>query len=122
MTVDPTGSDRGDIKRPTPEVEHSPEVQRAIDRMRSEGWTASPLVFHGDEVRGDLSAYEAARFLGMEDRVPRRSLADVFSEAGVDFEQVSSRLGSGAGSSDRRGMFEDYLRELPRHVRDKYGI
>lgn len=93
--------------------------EELVERMREEGWTGSPLVVHGDQVVGGTERYEAARFLGMENEVPRITLEEIYEEAGVDFPQVASREG---GPSPEEEMFEDYLRELPRHVRDKYEL
>lgn len=119
----PPASGSGEMAEPSEideeTLEPSPEVQELIQRMESEGWSGSPLVVHGDEVVGGLGRYEAARFLGMEDEVPTITLDEVFREAGMDMGQVASR--AGGGDADRE-LFQDYLRELPRHVRDKYEI
>lgn len=101
-------------RRPTGEPD-----EELVERMREEGWSGSPLVMHGDQVVGGVERYDAARFLGMENEVPRITLEEVYAEAGVDFPQVGSREG---GPPPEEELFEDYLRELPRHVRDKYEL
>lgn len=107
-------ADETEGRRPTGEPD-----EELVEQLRSEGWTGSPLVMHGDEVVGGAERYNAARFLGMEDDVPRVTLEEVYEEAGVDFPQVGSREG---GPPPEEEMFEDYLRDLPRHVRDKYEL
>lgn len=87
--------------------------------MERNGWSGSPLVVHGDQVLSGQERYEAARFLGIEEEVPRVTLEDVYAEAGVDMPQVASPQG---GADADQQFFEDYLRDLPRHVRDKYEL
>lgn len=94
-------------------------IQKLARQMEQEGWTGSPLVVHGDQVISDQDRYEAARFLGMEDEVPRITLEDIYAEAGMDLPQIGSPEG---GPPPGEELFEDYLRELPRHVRDKYEL
>lgn len=90
-----------------------------VEELREEGWQWSPLVVHGGSVVGSLSRYQAARFLGMEDQVPTITLEEVYEEAGVDFAQVA---GPAEEVDSRREFFEDYLRDLPTHVREKYDL
>ena len=103
----------------TTDPDRERRVRALADEIEREGWTGSPLVVHGDQVVGGLERYEAARFLGMEDEVPRITLEEVFAEAGVDMPQVGSPEG---GPSAGEEMFEDYLRGLPRHIADKYEL
>ena len=104
--------------RPTGEPGRE-RVQELARTMKDEGWQGSPLVVHGDQVVGGLDRYEAARFLGIEKEVPTVTLEEVFQEAGVDMPQVASREG---GPPSGQELFEDYLRDLPRHVREKYEL
>ena len=95
------------------------ETRALVEELREEGWQWSPLVMHSGSVVGGLRRYEAARFLGMEDEVPRITLKDVYREAGVDFPQVAGpREEVDAG----RELFEDYLRDLPTHIQEKYDL
>lgn len=97
----------------------APEIRELAARMDDEGWVGSPLVVHGDDVVGGLRRYEAARFLGMEDEAPTITLKEVFEEAGVDMPQVAAAEG---GPGPEKGIFQDYLRDLPRHIREKYEL
>lgn len=99
--------------------ERETRVRALARELERDGWTGSPLVVHGDQVLGGRDRYEAARFLGIEDEVPRVGLEDVYAEAGMDLPQIASQEGS---PSSGEQMFEDYLRGLPRHVRDKYEL
>lgn len=94
-------------------------IRELADEMREMGWTGSPLVVHGDQVLSGAERYEAARFLGREEEVPRVTLVEIFAEAGMDMPQIASPEG---GTRPDNEFFEDYLRDLPRHVRDKYEI
>jgi hypothetical protein len=89
--------------------------------LEASGWTGSPLVVHGDEVLNWNDDFDAARIIGLEDMVPRVTLEEVFAEAGMDMSQISSPEGEERGAPERE-FFEDYLRSLPEHIRDKYGI
>lgn len=92
-------------------------VRELAEQIEREGWTGSPLVVHGEQVVGGLDRYEAARFLGIEDEVPRITLEELFDEAGMDMPQIASE-----DADPDEQFFEDYLRDLPRHVRDKYEL
>jgi len=92
-------------------------ARELAEELEREGRTWSPLVVHGDEVLGGLDHYEAAVFLGMEEQVAHLTLEDLFLEAGMDMPQIASPDGDPEDE-----LFEDYLRELPRHIRDKYEI
>lgn len=94
-------------------------ARRLVDELREEGWSWSPLVVHSGSVVGGLNRYNAARFLGMEDEAPTITLEEVFEEAGVDFPQVA---GPSEELDSRREFFEDYLRDLPDHIREKYKL
>ncbi|MBW3534321.1 MAG: ParB N-terminal domain-containing protein [Gemmatimonadetes bacterium] len=94
-------------------------IRELAEEMREMGWAGSPLVVHGDQVLSGAERYEAARFLGREDEVPTITLVEVFEEAGMDMPQIASEEG---GIESEGEFFEDYLRDLPRHVRDKYEI
>jgi hypothetical protein len=92
------------------------------EEIRSAGFDdVTPLVVHGDEVIGWNDDFEAARIVGLEDMVPRITLQQVFEEAGMDMSQIASPDGEEEGASERE-FYEDYLRSLPEHIRDKYGI
>lgn len=94
-------------------------IEALARELDEEGWTGSPLVVHGDQVVGGLERYEAARSLGIQAEVPRIPLAEVFREAGMDLPQIASESG---GTTPARELFHDYLRELPRHIREKYEL
>ncbi len=81
----------------------------------------SPLVAHGDEVIGWNDDFDAARIVGIEHMVPRITLPELFAEAGLDMPQIASPDGEERGASERE-FYEDYLRTLPEHIRDSYGI
>lgn len=95
------------------------ETRALVEELREEGWHWSPLVVHSGSVVGGVERYNAARFLGMEDEVPTVTLEEVYEEAGVDFAQVA---GPGGELDSGREFFEDYLRGLPEHIRDKYDL
>lgn len=94
-------------------------IEELAEEMREMGWKGSPLVVHGDQVLSGAERYEAARFLGREDEVPTITLVELFEEAGMDMPQIASEEG---GTEPDAEFFEDYLRDLPRHVRDKYEL
>ena len=97
-------------------------VRLRAEEIRGAGLDdVTPLVVHGDEVIGWNDDYDAARIVGLEDMVPRITLAQVFDEAGMDMPQISSPDGEEEGASERE-FYEDYLRSLPEHIRDKYGL
>lgn len=107
-----------DARADAPEVD--PDRVEALAReMEERGWTGSPLVVHGDQVVGGLERYEAARSLGIQAEAPRVPLDEVFREAGMDMPQIASEPG---GTTPARELFHDYLRDLPRHIREKYEL
>lgn len=109
-------------KAPDPTTGKEPSRERIhelAEQMRQMGWQGSPLVVHADQVLSGAERYEAARFLGREDEVPTISLQELFEEAGMDMPQISSPEGNTDPESD---FFEDYLRDLPEHIRDKYEV
>ena len=103
-----------------PLLEATEEEQEAVEALREMGWSGAPFVTHEGElvVAGDL--YEAAEQLGLSERIPRIELREVFREAGYDLDEVER--GYGPEHDPAEVLAEDFLRELPRHVRDKYGI
>lgn len=102
----------------TREERRQTRIRELAEALAEDGWEWSPLVVHGDEVLGGLDHYEAARYLGIDDGVPRVTLEEVFAEAGLDMPDIAT-----PDAEDPHGEFyEDYLRELPRHIRDKYEI
>jgi hypothetical protein len=98
-------------------------IQRRAEEIREAGvrGDVTPLVVHGDEVIGWNDDYDAAKIVGLEEMVPRITLQQVFEEAGMDMAQISDPSGEEEGAEDRE-FFEDYLRSLPEHIRDKYGL
>ena len=105
--------------RPEGDEDRQARVRELARDMEQNGWTGSPLVVNGDQVLGGQERYEAARSLGMENDVPRVGLEDLYAEAGMDMPQIASEQ----GATDAEDQFhEDYLRDLPRHIRDKYEI
>jgi hypothetical protein len=108
--------------RNAPDPGREERVRLRAEEIRGTDFdTLTPLVVHGDEVIGWNDDFEAARIIGLEDMVPRVTLEQVFAEAGMDMTQISSPDGEEEGASERE-FFEDYLRSLPEHIRDKYGI
>ncbi|HET9950017.1 MAG TPA: hypothetical protein VFQ22_13930 [Longimicrobiales bacterium] len=90
-----------------------------LEELRALGWTGVPFVVHDGEVVGNKGLYQAAEELGIADRVPRVGLREVFREAGFDLDQFAE----GYEPHEGEEVFaEDYLSELPRHIRDKYSI
>lgn len=90
-----------------------------FEELRELGWTGTPFVVHGNVVLGNTEMYEAAERMGVASDVPRIALTEVYEEAGLDVEALDE--GWDANDPDR-ALFEDWLRELPRHLRDKYGL
>jgi hypothetical protein len=103
--------------------ERESRVQRRAEefRNRTDLTDVTPLVVHGDEVIGWNDDYDAAKIVGLEDMVPRITLQQVFEEAGMDMAQISDPTGEEEGAEERE-FYEDYLRSLPEHIRDKYGL
>lgn len=110
--------DVADARPDAPDVDRE-RIEELARELEEAGWTGSPIVVHGDQVVGGLERYEAARSLGIDAEVPRIPLDDVFREAGMDMPQIASEPG---GTTPARELFHDYLRELPRHIREKYEI
>lgn len=96
--------------------EDAERIRNLARELETEGWKWSPLVVHADELWGGLDRYEAAVAMGMEDQVPHVPLEDIFAEAGMDMPQIA-----GEENPDEE-FFEDYLRGLPEHIRDKYEL
>lgn len=117
----PAGTEPHDVADARPDApDVDPERIESLAReMEERGWTGSPLVVHGDQVVGGLERYEAARSLGIQAEVPRIPLDEVFREAGMDVPQIASETG---GTTPERELFHDYLRDLPRHIREKYEL
>ena len=109
--------------RPRPsDPEREERLRLRSEEIKSAGFDdVTPLVVHGDEVIGWNDDFEAARIVGLEEMVPRITLEQVFAEAGMDMAQISSPDGEEEGASERE-FYEDYLRSLPEHIRDKYGL
>jgi hypothetical protein len=103
------------------ESEREARLRARGRELEESGWTGSPLVVHGDEVLNWNDDFDAARIIGIEQMVPRVTLEALFAEAGMDMPQIASPEGEEKGASERE-FFEDYLRSLPEHIRDKYGV
>jgi len=102
-----------------PEQDARPD-EELFEALRQRGWTGTPFVVVGGEVLGNQEMYEAAERLGIGAEVPRMSLADVFREAGYDVDRIVEGYGP---DRDAGEIFaENFLHELPRHLRDKYAI
>ena len=112
---------RGEDEREESAPERDARLRERGRSLESSGWTGSPLVVHGDEVLNWNDDFDAARIVGLEDMVPQGTLQEVFAEAGMDMPQIASPEGEEEGASERE-FYEDYLRSLPEHIRDKYGI
>lgn len=114
LTTDSTVSpdeDTGGAERPD---------QDLFERLRELGWNGKPFVTHAGEVVGERELYEIAERMGVADKIPRVDLEEVFLEAGIDLEELIEE--SDRADDPGRAYFEDYMRTLPRHIRDKYGI
>ena len=106
----------------TSDPERQERLRLRAEQLRGAGFDdVTPLVVHGDEVLGWNDDFEAARIIGLEDMVPRITLHQVFEEAGMDMPQIADGTGEEPGASERE-FYEDYLRSLPEHIRDKYGL
>jgi hypothetical protein len=109
-------------QRRSADPQRAERLRRRAEELREGGLDGvTPLVVHGDEVIGWNDDFEAARIIGLEEMVPRITLEEVFAEAGMDMPQISSPDGEEEGAPERE-FFEDYLRSLPEHIRDKYGL
>ena len=109
-------------RRQASDADREERLRRRSEELRSGGLDGvTPLVVHGDEVIGWNDDFEAARIIGLEEMVPRITLEQVFEEAGMDFPQISSPEGEEEGAPQRE-FYEDFLRSLPEHIRDKYGL
>lgn len=122
----PAPSDDADTERAVvspdemPAAEDAHTAEELFEILRDEGWTGTPFVVRGGEVLGNPEMYEAAERMGVADRVPRIGLADVFREAGYDPERLVEGYGPNRDSEEI--LADHWLHELPRHLRDKYGI
>jgi hypothetical protein len=94
--------------------------EELFETLRERGWSGEPFVVRGGEVLGNAEMYAAAEQLGIADRVPRVGLYDVFREAGYDADRLVE--GYGPNRDSEQILQEDFLDELPRHIRDKYSI
>ena len=112
--VDELEVDASDLEQEAPEL--PPDV---LAVLRDEGWGGAPFVEHEGLIVGNHEIYEVAERMGAADRIPRTSLAAVFAEAGLNIDEVAELP---EPDNPSREFFEDYLRGLPRHIRDKYGI
>ena len=106
--------------RPLLDAEASEEEREATEALREMGWSGAPFVTHRGELVVESDLYDAAEQLGLSDCIPRIELREVFREAGYDLDEVGQ--GYGPERDPAEVLAEDFLRELPRHVRDKYGI
>lgn len=94
--------------------------EELFEVLRERGWSGEPFVIRGGEVLGNSEMYAAAEQLGIADRVPRIGLHEVFREAGYDADRLVE--GYGPNRDAEEILTEDFLDELPRHIRDKYAI
>lgn len=101
------------------EEEGFPDDDR-FEELRELGWSGTPFVVHEGQVLGNTEMYEAAERLGLADDVPLVPLDDLFREAGYEPERLTEGYGP---DEDADEIFaEDFLHELPRHIRDKYEL
>jgi hypothetical protein len=94
--------------------------EELFEALRERGWTGTPFVIRGGEVLGNTEMYDVAEQLGIADRIPRIGLQEVFQEAGYDPARLVE--GYGPNRDAEQILSEDFLDELPRHIRDKYSI
>lgn len=96
------------------------EEREALEALRGMGWDGAPFVTHRGDLVVESDLYDAAEQLGVSDRIPRIELRQLFEEAGYDLDEIEQ--GYEPEHDAGEVLAEDFLRELPRHVRDKYGI
>lgn len=94
--------------------------EELFEALRERGWSGAPFVIRGGDILGNTEIYDAAEQLGIADRVPRIGLQEVFQEAGYDPDRLVE--GYGPNRDAEQILAEDFLDELPRHIRDKYEI
>jgi hypothetical protein len=107
---------------PYHEVRDYEHMKKLMASMEANGWVGAPLVIWDDEylITGS-HRYAAAMELGWdESEIPTIELAEVFAEAGLDFEQLHAEYGY--PTIDEHGMLVALLNELPEEIREKYGI
>jgi hypothetical protein len=100
------------------QVYHQPEdeakITALIESMEADGWKGAPLVVDGDQLLTGMHRYEATRRLEWRwQDVPVIEIADVFEEAGLDYQAAMQEAGYDLVTA---------LCELPEAVRDEYGI
>lgn len=105
---------------------HGIEDQIKYDQIKAslevDGWLGAPLVVvGGDTLLTGTHRYHAARDLGWLDyQIPTIELAEVFEEAGLDYEEVASEYDEPLLYSPD---FADMVNcELPEEILVKYGI
>jgi len=108
--------------RPYHEVRDLEHMRRLMESLEANGWVGAPLVvWEGEYLLTGSHRYAAAKELGWADaEIPTIELADVFAEAGLDFEQLHAEYGY--PTIDDHWALVELLSELPDEIREKYGI
>ncbi len=102
------------------EVRDEAKVSTLMTSIERDGWVGAALVVWDDSylITG-THRYAAACRLGIENEIPTIEIADVFAEAGLDFEALHFEHGSPAfGDTD----LVELMGALPTDIREQYGI
>lgn len=107
---------------PYHEVRDYDHLKTLMESMEANGWVGAPLViWDGEYLITGSHRYAAAMELGWsENEIPTIELADVFAEAGLDFIELHREYGEPTISD--HGILVALVNELPKEIRDKYGI
>lgn len=107
---------------PYHEVHDYKLMKKLMESLEANGWVGAPLVvWEGEYLITGAHRYAAAMELGWDESdIPTIELADVFAEAGLDFEQLHAEYGY--PTIDEHALLVELLNELPEEVREKYGI
>lgn len=105
---------------PYHEVRDPNKVQALAESMERNGWTGPPIVVDGEQALTGVHRIAAWRSLGRPDyEIPTIELSEVFAEAGLDMAECHAAWGCPTIDDP---AFAQFINELPRSVREKYGI
>jgi len=107
---------------PYHEVRDYEHMRKLMASMEANGWVGAPLVIWDDEflITG-AHRYAAAMELGWaESEIPTIELAEVFAEAGLDFDALHAEYDY--PTIGEHSLLVELLKELPEEIREKYGI
>ena len=88
-----------------------------VNSMRENGWQGAPLVCWGEQLYTGAHRSAAAEIAGIE--YPTINLQDIFTEAGMDFEEAHWLYDQPAADDAEMAMV---IGQLPTEIKDKYGI